>query len=112
MGRLERLAPLSGVAVVLFIAEAVVTGDTPTTDAPAQEVVAYWRDNGRVQETGALLFALAAIAFVSFGAALSPPIGCPRRGEARDDRTFRHGLHRGRARGVCDLRAGRRPFSG
>jgi hypothetical protein len=71
MDRWERLAPLSGVvAVGLFVAEAIVTGDTPAVDASAQETVAYWRDNSGVQEVAAALFAMSAVAYVWFGASL------------------------------------------
>ena len=71
MNRLERLAPLTGiVAVALFVAEAVLTGDTPAVDDPAQDIVAYWTDNARMHEIDAGLFGLAAVAFVWFGASL------------------------------------------
>lgn len=71
MNRLERLAPLTGIlAVVLIVAEFIVTGDTPTTDDPARKVVSYWTDNGTKQGIASLLFALAAIAIVWFGASL------------------------------------------
>ncbi len=71
MDRWERLAPLTGiVAVGLFVAEALVTGDTPAVDASAQETVAYWRDNSGVQELASALFAMSAVAYVWFGASL------------------------------------------
>lgn len=71
MNSWERLAPLTGiVAVGLFVAEAIVTGDSPTVDDPAQKIVAYWTNNGRTHEIGAGLFGLSAVAFVWFGASL------------------------------------------
>lgn len=71
MTRLERLAPLTGiVAVILIVAEFVVTGDTPSVDDPAQKVVSYWSGNGTIQGIASLLFGLAAVAIVWFGASL------------------------------------------
>ncbi|MEP6528010.1 MAG: hypothetical protein ABJA86_12705 [Nocardioidaceae bacterium] len=71
MTRMERFAPLTGiVAIVLFVAEAIVSGDTPNVDDPAQEIVAYWSHNAGTQEIAASLFGLAAVAIVWFGASI------------------------------------------
>jgi hypothetical protein len=71
MSRLERSAPLTGiVAVVLIVAEFIVTGDTPAADDPARVVVSYWTDHGTEQGIASGLFALAAVAIVWFGGSL------------------------------------------
>ncbi|MEY2398832.1 MAG: hypothetical protein QOJ00_2006 [Actinomycetota bacterium] len=53
-----------------FVAEAVLSGDTPKADAPAGEVVAFWRANTTKQEVAAALFSVAAVAIVLFGSRL------------------------------------------
>lgn len=84
MTRLERLAPLTGiVAVVLIVAEFVVTGETPTVDDPAQKVGSYWSGNGTIQGIASLLFGLAAVAIVWFGASLRAAL---READTRADR--------------------------
>ncbi|MEP6599953.1 MAG: hypothetical protein ABJB98_10975, partial [Actinomycetota bacterium] len=71
MSRLERLAPLTGaLAMLLFVAEATLSGNTPDTNAPAHEVVSYWQDHHTQQQVAGVLFGLAAVAFVWFGASL------------------------------------------
>lgn len=71
MDRLERWAPLTGIAAVgLIVAEALISGNTPTIDDPATDITAFWRDNVRTQEISTGLMALSAIAFGWFGASL------------------------------------------
>lgn len=84
MGRLERIAPLTGIiAVVLIVTEFIVTGDTPAADDPAREVVSYWTDHGTQQGIASGLFALAALAIVWFGASLRATL---RHADARAER--------------------------
>ena len=47
--RLERLAPLAGVAFTVIFAMGILTsGDTPDTDAPGEEVIAHYADEGGI----------------------------------------------------------------
>ena len=71
MNRLERLAPLTGIAAVgFFVAEALIAGETPTIDDSASDMVAFWQDNVRTQEFSTGFMALSAVAFVWFGASM------------------------------------------
>jgi hypothetical protein len=84
MTRLERLAPLAGiVAAGLIVAEFVVAGETPTADDSAGKVVSYWSGNGTTQGIASLLFGLAAVAIVWFGASLRSAL---REANSRADR--------------------------
>jgi hypothetical protein len=75
MTRLEHLAPFAGIAAVaLFVAEAIITGNTATVDDPAQTVVSYYSEHRGTQEAAAALFSLAAVSFVWFGASLRSAI--------------------------------------
>ncbi len=48
-GRLERLAPLSGVLfAVLFAIGILVTGDEPDTKASAKEIIDHFNDTGKI----------------------------------------------------------------
>ena len=66
-GRLERLAPWSGILFgVLFAAALITGGDTPDVKAPGQEIVDHYADrDGRVY-TAVLLLAIGAVLFVFF----------------------------------------------
>lgn len=71
MERLERLAPLTGIAAVgFFVAEAVVSGETPTTDDSVKQIVTFWQDHVTQSELAAGFMGLSAVAFVWFGASL------------------------------------------
>jgi hypothetical protein len=71
MDRLERLAPLTGIAAVgFFVAEALVSGDTPTIDDSAHDIVAFWEGHVTQAELASGFMGLSAVAFVWFGASL------------------------------------------
>jgi hypothetical protein len=71
MSRLERLAPLSAfVAVILVFIGAVLTGETPSGDDSAQEVVDFYADKETEVWVGSILVTLAALALVWFAASL------------------------------------------
>jgi hypothetical protein len=58
--RIRALLPLSGIAfVVLTVIGLVVTGSTPAPDAPADEVVSFYRDDENRARTGIWFFAFA-----------------------------------------------------
>jgi hypothetical protein len=69
--RLERFAPLTGVAfLILAVVAFVIPGDTPSSDDSTAKVVAYWKDNDTEQMISATLVALAALALIWFGGSL------------------------------------------
>ena len=58
--RIRTLLPLSGIAfVVLIVIGLVVGGSSPAPDAPADEVVSFYRDNEDRARTGIWFFAFA-----------------------------------------------------
>ena len=84
MDRLERLAPLTGIAAVgFFVAEALVAGDTPTIDDSAHDIVAFWAGHVTQTELSAGFMGLSAVAFVWFGASLRSALRGDREGAAR-----------------------------
>jgi hypothetical protein len=67
--RLRALLPLSGIAfVVLTVIGLVVAGGSPSPDAPADEVVSFYRDNENRARTG-IWFLVFAIPFLPLFAA-------------------------------------------
>lgn len=81
--RIHALLPLSGVAfVVLTVLGLAVTGATPAPDAPADEVVSFYRDNENRARTGIWFFAFAMPLLPLFASSLA---GLPRR-EGQDSR--------------------------
>ena len=81
----RQLLPLSGVAsVLLIVASFIVVGESPDLDAPASEVVSFYRDNDSSLQFGAALLALGAFFFLLFAttdrlAAAARPGGGPSR---------------------------------
>jgi hypothetical protein len=74
-GRLERLAPLAGVAFAVVFAVGLLTGgDTPATDAPGEEVIAHYADSGKVF-AAILAMLIAALLFLFFAGALRGAMG-------------------------------------
>ena len=71
-GRLERLAPLSGVLFFLLIVAAVVIfpEETPSADDSRAEVVKFWLEHDTDALVSAIVFALAAIPLVWFAGTL------------------------------------------
>jgi hypothetical protein len=66
------LLPLSGVAfVVLTVIGLVVMGSTPAPDAPADEVVSFYRDNENRARAGIWFFAFAMPFLVLFATSLA-----------------------------------------
>jgi len=58
--RKRALLPLSGIAFVLFsVIAVVISGATPAPDAPADEVVSFYRDNENRARSGTWFFAFA-----------------------------------------------------
>jgi hypothetical protein len=69
-GRLERLAPLTGVLFTVFAAVAIlVGGDTPGTDASAAEILEHYEDEGPVF-VAIIALLLAGVALLFFAGAL------------------------------------------
>ena len=69
-GRLDRLAPLTGVLFTVFAAVAIlVGGDTPDTDAPAAEILDHYADEGPVF-IGVIALLLAGVALLFFAGVL------------------------------------------
>jgi hypothetical protein len=63
----KSLVPLSGVAAVaLIIGAFAVSGETPDTDAPINEVVSYYTEHDSDLQWSGLLLALGALFFVFF----------------------------------------------
>jgi hypothetical protein len=56
--------------VACFVAEALISGDTPTTDDSAKDIVAFWESHVTQAELAAGFMGLSAVAFVWFGASL------------------------------------------
>ena len=74
-GRLERFAPLTGLAFfVLALAGFIVGGESPDVDASTAKVVEFWKDNDVENVIGALLGALASFSLIWFGASLRSAI--------------------------------------
>jgi hypothetical protein len=71
MSRYERLAPLSAFFVTGFAAVAfIVSGETPSTDDSARQVVDFYTDNKDQVFVSSFLATLAALALVWFAASL------------------------------------------
>ena len=69
-GRLERLAPLTGVLfAVIMVLGFLVGGDTPETDASAAEILDHYKDDGPIF-VGIIALLLAGVALVFFAGAL------------------------------------------
>ena len=71
--RWTRLAPLTGVIAVVLAVVAVMIfagGDPPDSDAPADEVVAFYTDEDSSQIATSILSAYAALFLVFFAGAL------------------------------------------
>jgi hypothetical protein len=69
-GRLERLAPLTGVLFTVFAAVGIlVGGDTPDTDASVAEILDHYEDEGPIF-VGVIALLLAGVAFLFFAGAL------------------------------------------
>jgi hypothetical protein len=69
--RIFHVAPLAGiVAVVLIVVGFIVSGETPGTDATAQDVRAFYSDNDARQAAGGYLVILGALFLVIFGVRL------------------------------------------
>ena len=70
-GTLQRFAPLTAFAfVALVIASFVVLGETPSSDAPTDEVVNFFKDNQDEAGISAGLLSLASLFLVWFAASL------------------------------------------
>lgn len=66
--RVERVAPLSGVAfLALLISSFIVGGSPPDADAPTNEVITFWRQHEHAQIAASLLAGFAAVFLVGFG---------------------------------------------
>jgi hypothetical protein len=84
--RLERFAPLTGIAfVALFIAAFAIGGETPSVDDPIEDVVSFWQDNESETIWGAALLFWGSILAVWFGASVRSAL---RIGEVGLDRPF------------------------
>ncbi len=69
-GRLERLAPLTGVLFTVFAAVGIlVGGDTPDVDASAAEILDHYKDDGPVF-VGIIALLLAGVMLLFFAGAL------------------------------------------
>ena len=67
----ERWGPLTGVAfVALLVISFIVAGDTPDTDEPAREILAYYNENDSEQIVSAIIGALAVVFFLFFNGRL------------------------------------------
>jgi hypothetical protein len=71
-GRLERLAPLSGVLFFLLIAAAIIVfpDETPSVDDSRAKVVKFWLEHDSDAVASSIIFALAAIPLVWFAGTL------------------------------------------
>jgi hypothetical protein len=68
----NKLVPLSGVAAVLaIIASFLIVGETPDTDAPVNEVVAYYTNHDSDAQFGGALLALGAVLFLIYSSTLA-----------------------------------------
>ena len=65
-----RWLPLTGIVSILLIIAGVLFGEPPDASNPAQEIVDYYVDNATRLQLGTIVFAVAAILFVVFGAYL------------------------------------------
>ena len=69
-GRMERLAPLTGVVFAVVFAIALLTsGDTPDTDATGAEVISHYDDAGEIF-AGVLALVVCAVLFMFFAGVL------------------------------------------
>jgi hypothetical protein len=69
-GRLERLAPLTGVLfAVIMVVGILIGGDTPDTDAPVAEILEHYEDEGPVF-VGIIALLLAGVALLFFAGVL------------------------------------------
>jgi hypothetical protein len=81
--RIRALLPLSGIAfVVLTVIGLILSGSTPAPDAPADEVVSFYRDEESRARIGTWFFAFAMPFLPLFASSLA---GLPRR-EGNDSR--------------------------
>jgi hypothetical protein len=70
-GTWTRRAPLTGVvAVLLFVAAAIVGGETPDFDAPGQEVIDFYVENEGSQFAASILAAYGGLFLIFFAGAL------------------------------------------
>jgi hypothetical protein len=80
---LDRLAPLSGIAmVVLIIASFAITGETPDIGDSATSVASWWNDHRTEAQWGSLVLMWAAFFAVMFGAVIRSTLR--RAGEAAE----------------------------
>src|SRR5688572_17374242 len=69
-GRLERLAPLTGVLfTVIMVLGILLGGDTPDTDASAAEILEHYEDEGPIF-VGIIALLLAGVALLFFAGVL------------------------------------------
>src|SRR4051794_35280441 len=69
-GRLERLAPLTGVLfTVIMVVGFLLTGDTPGADSSTAEILDHYKDHGPIF-AGIFALLLAAVAFLFFAGVL------------------------------------------
>jgi hypothetical protein len=71
-GRLERLAPLSGVVFFVLIIAAIVvnSSSSPDLSAPALKITAYFRQNQNTIRAGDIIIVISAVFLVWFAASL------------------------------------------
>ena len=71
VSNLSKFVPLTGiVAVALIVVSFIVSGETPDTDDPLQEVVTFYTDNDSEQMAAAILLGFGALFFLFFATAL------------------------------------------
>jgi hypothetical protein len=71
VSNLSKLVPLTGiVAVALIVVSLVVSGETPDTDDPLQEVVTFYVENDSEQMASGILLGFGALFFLIFATAL------------------------------------------
>jgi len=65
-----RWLPLTGILSIVLIIAGVLFGEPPDASNPPQEIVDFYVDNATKLQVGTIVFAIAAILFVVFGAYL------------------------------------------
>jgi hypothetical protein len=63
-----RWLPLTGILSIVLIITGVLFGEPPDASNPPQEIVDFYVDNATKLQVGTIVFAIAAILFVVFGA--------------------------------------------
>lgn len=84
-GRLERLAPLSGVLFFVLLAAAIIIfpDETPSADDSRAKVVKFWLEHDSDAVTSSIIIALAAIPLVWFAGTLRAASRVAEGGEGR-----------------------------